>query len=170
MASVNATWETRDERTDLESRILACADEHSRVGRPRNAVHSCDVSPQTRNESDCDEKAVRCDLSTDRINERSLSRASLPKLDGVVKPSTRNPAPVGREGDVVDLLLVACQARERLFGVVGGERRPEEECVVVRTGDEELRLGRGELRVAGEGKCLRWITGRSQVLEERASG
>lgn len=67
---------------------------------------------------------------TQRGTSNSLARPTLPKLDGVIESSTRDPPPIRRESDVVDLLLVSRQTRDRLLGVLP-ERGPEEEGVVV---------------------------------------
>lgn len=94
----------------------------------------------------------------------SLSGPTVPKLDGVVEPGAGNVPAVGRERNVVDLLLVSRQTREGLLGVVGAERRPEEERVVVRARDEQLGRDRGERLVAGECEGLRCDrNGRSAV-------
>lgn len=55
---------------------------------------------------------------------------------------------------MVDLLLMARQSCQGLLGVLGGERGPEEQGVVVRAGDHQLRGDGGELLVAGEGERL----------------
>lgn len=49
---------------------------------------------------------------------------------------------------------MSCQPREGFLGVVRRGRGPEEEGVVVRSGDEELGLRRTELVVARESEGL----------------
>lgn len=61
----------------------------------------------------------------------SLAGPPFPKLDGVVEPGASDPPPIGGERNVVHLLLVSRQPRERLLGRVRIEGSPEEECVVV---------------------------------------
>ena len=63
---------------------------------------------------------------------------------------------------MIDLLLMPGETGERLLGVVGGERRPEEERVVVRASNHQLGGGRSKFSIAGEGEGLRCKFGVSQ--------
>ena len=94
----------------------------------------------------------------DRAARDSLARAPVPQLDGIVKARAGDVLAVRAERDVVDLLLVAREARDGLFRVGRRRRRvdgrPQEERVVVRARDELLGRARGEGRVALEGEFL----------------
>jgi hypothetical protein len=98
----------------LERAVLARAHEHPAVRAPREPVHGADVPAERRDEA---------------------ARAPVPHAHRAVPARARGPAAVGRERDVRHLALVAREPRERLLRTV----RPEEERVVVRARDEQLR-------------------------------
>lgn len=72
-------------------------------------------------------------MAFERVDE--LPVAGVPKLDMVIEGGARDKEPVRREGDVVDLLLVAQEPREGLDARGG---RPEIHGEIVAGGDEAL--------------------------------
>lgn len=97
-------------------------------------------------------------MSSERSHE--LARPPFPDLDGVVEPGRGDPPAVGGEGDVVDLLLVACEAGEgflrRGAGREGGGCLvgPEKERVVVGTGDQRFGVRGDQVLVPRESERL----------------
>ena len=72
-------------------------------------------------------------MAFERVDELPVAR--VPYLDVVVEGGARDEQPVGRERDVIDLLLVTQEPRDG-FGARGG--RPEIHGEIVAGGDEAL--------------------------------
>lgn len=111
------------------------------------------MSPQRSDEPDQTATSVAIH-ERNRRNENALSSPSFPKFDSVIETSTSNPPSIRRESNMIDLLLMTHQPRNRFLRILRRERRPEEKGVIVRSGDDEFRLRGGELLVACEGERL----------------